>query len=393
MGTKDKNSGSGGFFRAVLFLMLSLVVMAAAILAYFKSRDMDLENMEFKEVFAGLVSGAEPTEKESEGIKIDFDLTNDTYLGTCREYVVIYSNGEIVGYDLKGKKEWKIQKEMYQPYAAGSGQFLVVADLNGKAVCVINGRQLVWEKDLESPALNAYVNKSGYVSVNTSAEGYSARVLVFDPYGVEIFRRNYAGRYVFASAVSPENREVLVNMVDTEGLKAQTGFEFTDLIGNFIAGINLDTDCILPCTGYIGQGCVAAAGPCVVACFDSNKKMMWRKEFPLVYGFTAVDGEVIATAVAERDARGTSVKVNAYLCSGKTAWSYDLDDKVTGMDSYEEIVAVNTGREVLFIRNGKLFDRYSCMCDIIGISVINRRRAAVITRKGIMIHHINSGLR
>lgn len=392
MGTKDKHSGSGGFLRAVLFLVLSLVVIAAAVLAYIKSRDMDLENMEFKEVFGGLFSGTEPIEEESDEVSIDFDVTNDTYLGTCREYVVIYRNGEIAGYDLSGRKEWKIQKEMYQPYAQGSGQYLVVADLNGKAVCAVKGRQLLWEKDLESSALNAYINKSGYVSINTSAKGYSARVLVFDPYGVEIFRRNYAGRYVLASAVSPEKREVLINMVDTEGVKAQTVMEFTDLMGNFIAGINPDTDCILPCARYVGQGCLALAGPCAVAAFDVNKKMMWRKEFPLVYGFTAVDGELIAAAVAERDTRGTNVRINVYLCSGKTVWSYDLDDRVAGMDSYEEIIAVNTGREVLFIRDGKLFDRYSCMCDIIGISIINRKKAAVITRKGIMIHDINSGL-
>lgn len=378
--------------RVVAFAVLSMIVLGSAFLAYVKSRGIDLESIGFKQTLNMLFTINADADVSGKAETIEFDIKNDKWLGTSREYIVIYRNDRIIGLDESGSRKWEYPMEMYNPCADYAGNFIAVADFGGKAVCLIKDKRLVWEDKLDKEIVNVTVNSDGYVAVaTTETEGHKAKVVVYDPAGVEIFSRKIADRYVVSSKVSPGNDEVVINTLDANGPVAETGIEFTTILGKHIAGVKPGADCIFPYMAFLGEDHIAVAGVTAIVCYDKNRNISWSMKYPAVYSISAINKQLAAVVMEKVPGTKAEIVVKGYLPNGDTAWTFKPGDRVLNIRSYDEILGINTGREVLFLNNGKVFDSFASMSDIIDISFLNKTKAVLITRENIKIYHLQTG--
>jgi hypothetical protein len=391
--TEDKPSNRKiGFMRVVAFAVLSIIVLGSAFLAYVKSRGINLESVGLKQTLNMLFTINADAGVSGKAETIAFDIKNDKWLGTCREYIVIYRNDKIIGLDGSGGKKWEYPMEMYNPCADYAGSFIAVADFGGKTVCLIKDKRLVWEDKLDKEIVNVTVNSDGYVAVaTTETEGHKARVVVYDPAGVEIFSRKIADRYVVSSEVSPDNDEVVINTLDANGPVAETGIEFTTILGKHIAGVKPGTDCIFPYMAFLGEDWLVAAGATAIVCYDENRNISWSMKYPVVYSISVINKQLAAVVMDKAPGTKAEVVVRGYSPNGDTIWTFKPGDRVINIRSYDEILGVNTGREVLFLNNGKVFDSFASMSDIIDISFLNKTKAVLVTRENIKIYHLQAG--
>ncbi|HHW47871.1 MAG TPA: hypothetical protein GXX14_04525, partial [Clostridiaceae bacterium] len=106
-------------------------------------------------------------------------------------------------------------------------------------------------------------------------------------------------------------------------------------------------------------------------------------------------GKYIVLAVAGNSQLGilgrNDVEVQIVNTRGQPVSAYSIEDEVKNIACYEEIIAVNTGREVHFIdTGGELVKRLAFKSDILNVYFFNKTRALVVTKNSTAIVKINS---
>ena len=205
----------------------------------------------------------------------------------------------------------------------------------------------------------------------------------FDPGGTEMFCRYIADSYMLAAKMSPSGKQFILNAVDISGISAYSYLEFFDNFEKPFAGLKQDE--IMASVHYLKDGSVFAAGPSKVKYFDKEGKEKWAKEYQEIYSSGTCSGKYIVLAVADSGKTGvltrSDVEVQVINTHGQQVSAYSVKDEVKNIACYEDIIAVNAGREVHFIdSDGELVRRLAFKSDVISVHFFNKINALVVTK-------------
>lgn len=386
--TKVDTAREGGIFKVLIFLILFVVISLTAYTAYLRSTntgEIDIRES-VSSMLSGLLTGQGDT--YNAGTK----LSSIDYVAKERPSFAVYNNmiikcnvNGISAMNRNGNEQWSVSAIINKPVAKTGGQNVIVADIGGRQVFVVDDKGLKWEKSMEGDIINADINREGYVTVVHKREGYKGVVKVFTPGGKEIFERAIADSYVFYGNVMPSGETVIIQGIDASGIEAASHFEFTDLRGNPFAAIIPSEKRVYPFVFAFENDSFVLLDDTTIVYFDKNRNKMWENEYQKIYGAGIMNGEYIIAAVKDRQTEGVC-DVVVMNKSGTVTSRYPLDEKVYGIDTYDDIAAVNTGREVYFINSrGNLFLTYSSISDITEVLFFNRNEAALVTNSNIEI--------
>ncbi|MDP4092376.1 MAG: DUF5711 family protein [Bacillota bacterium] len=392
MNLPEKNTSKGQASKKInilFFVILCLVIAGITFFAYARSQNIDIGSINILDIFrSGFSQKEDVSGKETSEFQYDtkshpvFSLSNDTIIECTKD--------SVKGLGKKGDELWSIPISMSNPMLKVSDYGILVADVGGKDVSVISGRNVKWEKTLNDNIINADINDQGYVTVVHEAKGYKGAVTAYNPQGGEIFTRFINETHVLSSKVSPSGNQVVISSVDTSGISTDMNFEITDKLGKPIKKM-VKKDSMLPYLTYMGNNNIIAAGDSHIVAYDKNGSEKWDLNFNdgSVYNVAVAQGKYIVAAVTGGDKSGillndTGIKI--INSDGKQAAEYKLNSEVKNIRAYSSMTAVNTGRDVYFITtSGKLAGTYTSQNEITGVQFFSKNEVMIITKVGIDI--------
>ena len=370
-----------GTTRFIIFFVLFLIVILLAGMAYLNSKGIDLGAVSLAQAFSEIFT-RNPVVKAGSANTVPYDNKKELLLGASLDTIIIYSGDAIVGIDKQGKEKWKAAANYIDPFGVTSDTYAVVADLNGKKLKVFKGKSKVWELETKNYITNVSINQNGYTAVASGSETAKSAIAIYDPNGTEIFTKTYAKRYVLNAQIKPDNREVLVSLVDVSGIRAFSGFEVMDIFGELKAAIMPLKQDFYPYSHFFGENAIVMAGDESIALYNRDGSERWAADFRKVHSTAFLPDGYLAAAVSKKSSTKTHLEI--WDAEGHRFTSDEFGDGIVNIRCFEDIIAVNTGREVVFMNaECEQLGSYSPTADIIDIYFLNRREIAVITRNSI----------
>lgn len=376
----------------IMFLLLFLVVVGSAFFVYLKSQNIDIKTFNIKELITNRISTNGPKASEKKPVEIKYDSKEHTVFGAYKDYIVKCTKNKIQGLNKNGEEQWSIPVSLNEPAIKLSGKDMLVADIGGRDIYVINGKDIKWSNKIDNNIINADISESGYVTVVKEEKRTRGAVTVYNLQGNEYFTKGIGESFIYMAKVSPSGKQVFISSIDSSGIKANTILEITDILGKSIAANKISQEGIIyPSFWYLNNDSMIAVSDDMLVCFDKTGKESWntKKEFPniKIYSSKVSLGKYPVFAFGAANSNVTDVKI--LNTSGAPVSQYQIEGAVFNIETYSDTIAINTGREVHFINTkGKLLGKYSSKSDIIGVNFFNKMEAEIITKNSLVVTSI-----
>ena len=143
---EPKDNNKKRVFKIITFSGLIISVIVISFLVYTKSRGLDIENMDVKSIFAQIFT----IEKSPGGILWErtYNFEDEHILGISKDMLLKYKDSSIVGINRNGENELNLKASLNNPITSFSGNRFAVGDKEGHSIYVLNGKKVVWKKEL-----------------------------------------------------------------------------------------------------------------------------------------------------------------------------------------------------------------------------------------------------
>lgn len=156
---------------------------------------------------------------------IEIDSSKVVGINAYDRYICILHGNKLELYNRFGNNEGNIDLDISMPIFESKGNYLAVGEKNGQRLYFINGKNLVWQKEIEGKINSINVNKNGYVSVTILGTSYKTVVKTYDKDGNELFTKYIASASVVATDISNDNKYLAIAEVNFSGIVVQSTIE------------------------------------------------------------------------------------------------------------------------------------------------------------------------
>src|SRR5690349_20959988 len=124
---------------AAITLLLFLVVFSVAFYAYLKSQNVNIDSINLKQIITGGIKNNQ-VRTVREAYEIPYDIKERPVFGVYKDNIVKCSVDGIKLFDKKGTEVWTEGVSLNKPVVKTNGTDLLVADIGGMDIYVINGQ-------------------------------------------------------------------------------------------------------------------------------------------------------------------------------------------------------------------------------------------------------------
>lgn len=380
-----KSESDGRVAGIITALLLFLCVISVAFYTYQKSLNPSVSPKDLLQFFQG--AGNNVAEEAQVQYNFEFDSREKPTFSVYKEYIVKCSNGGIWFLDKKGEVVWTESIAFNSPVIKVNGSQLLVADIGAGEICVLNDSfSIRWRDKLDATILNADISEDGYVTVITSSKRDNNEIRVYDPHGVELFRKIIANDFAVSACIAPSEKMLAVSGISTGAAGAFSSYKFYDLKGRELAGQTYEASGeLLPLFWYNNDDSLFAVGDRAVTSLDNMGKMIWEKQYKSIAGAAPTGSKRLAVA-SENDA---GAQLGLYSVTGQEISSCSLQGKPAGLTAVRGSIAVNTYDTVYFYNDKcKNISKYSAGSHIQQVYFFDRQQAAVITDNTVTVINI-----
>jgi len=382
----QKESGTEGHAGSIVAaLMLFLCVAAVAFFTWQKSLDPSAGPEDLLKLFQASETG-EIKEAQTQYI-YEFDAREKPKFIVYKDYIVKCGGSGIWFIDKTGEVIRSEGLIYNNPIIKTNGSQVLVADQGTGDLAVLNSGSVQWREKIDESILNADISEDGYVSVITTAKRDNNEVRVFEPHGVELFRKVIASDFAVSANISPSEESFILSAISTGAVGAYSVYKFYDMKGENLAELSFQSSAeLLPIFSYNNNGSIFAVGDRSVASIDPSGTVIWEKQFLSIAGASpAGNGQL---AVAAESEEGPVMKI--YKTDGQELASCELRTKPEGLSAIRGVVCVNTSDTAYFYSSkGRIISKYSTGSPIRQVCFFDKNQAAVVTDRQVAVVNIN----
>lgn len=381
MENASRREGPGNRVKIIAFLVLLVIIIGTAGVAYLISQDVDLKSISLKDLLERNILSRD-TKYEFSSTEFEYDA--NTVFSTYKGYIVKCSRDSLIYLDSNGNEQWSFQLSLKNPVIKTAGSYLLAADYGTKSIMVFSGKELAWEKELDNNIINADINVKGYVSVVHGEERSRGAVSVYNRQGMKCFTMGKAENFVMSSEVSPSGKNTFINSVDTSGISTNTVLEFTDIRGNILEDKVKKENTIFSSVCYMGNDDLFAVGDSMFMMLDKSFKEKFKQDVNgKIFSSCIADGKYAVVAANPEEATGIfesgSAGIWIYNSRGERVSEYNVKGEVKNLASFQDIIAVNSGNKFRIIDlDARLLAEYSPKGDIKEAFFINRHEVLAV---------------
>lgn len=287
------------------------------------------------------------------------------YLKTCctNSNFVVIENDTIKGYtdNLKEKFEQTISIKDIVYYA--SEEYLIISEKDGSSIICINGDEISWKSSINNAnVLAVYINKNGYSAVIYSQSGYKTLIKVFSSTGEELFTNYLASTYAIDVAISNDNKKLAIAEVDTEGINVKSRIKLVDIkeaTQSSVKKYELENDEVITDIDYNQNNELIIMTNKAIKVFDSEiKTVVTFEENNILFANINTQKNAVTIEVKTESLFNASYQLCIYDTNSlKETKTYELADIPTEVICNKNIIAVNTGEEIIFLNSSGHFQK------------------------------------
>lgn len=156
---------------------------------------------------------------KTEAVKLNFQTGVEYDMVNYGNEILLVNNEGIYAIDKSGREAWSIVSATTSPYVYTSGNYIMLADINGKSVKTFQKEKTIAQIKTENEILCAKMNKNGSIAVATDELGYKGMVILFDKDGTEKFRWHSGTGYIGDIDISSKGKLAVAQlMTDKEAI-------------------------------------------------------------------------------------------------------------------------------------------------------------------------------
>lgn len=208
----EKKTNKRKIVKIVIFIFLAGLITLGVVL-YKKNENV-------REVLDKYLFRKEAFENNLPTIEIDSSKISGMY--AYGRYISILQGNKLNLYNGFGKEETSIDMEISTPIFESNENYLAVAEKNGSKLYLVNGKNMVWQKDIEGKISTISVNSNGYIAITILGTSYKTVIKTFDSNGNELFTTYLASTNVVDTEISNDNKYLAIAEVNFSGIVVQS---------------------------------------------------------------------------------------------------------------------------------------------------------------------------
>ena len=389
--------------RIIIVVIAGLLIIA---LAFVMINFKDLKNKGVAGFFADIFNPS--AEKVLTAVTVDSESQEALAYEAHKNTIVYAGTQGVVGMNLSGEWLWdETSVSFLKPYIKSAGEYILVADLEGKYVLLFKNNVLVWKVEFPAGVISADINEKGYVAVAYNLENYDGAVAVIKPEanddgnGKILFTNKINGEYVLSAVLSPNSEQVAVSGMSIEGETITGKISFINVsTGEIFSSINTEGN-VFPAGTYTGKIDFMAVNANSLrlicrshtASSDGDRDTdLWEKysSYGDIYSFCVMNGQYIIVA-AGNDVQGvyssnTESRIVILDLAGNEVKTLKSSGTIKRVDSKGGIFAVSTDyhTDIYNSEFEKIYE-YDTISEISKIIIIDENNFAAVTKKDIHI--------
>ncbi len=273
--------------------------------------------------------------------------------------IVILKDNILKIYNQYGNEDFTLDISISNPIFKSDGDYLCIAEKEGKNIYVVYNKNILWKKNLENNIADIEINENGYVAVSLTGTIYKTIIQTYDKKGVELFTTFLSSTYVVDMELSQDNEYLAIAEANFSGIISQSNIKIISID----KAKNGEKE-------YIDYTYSAPNGDIIV-----NIKYQNKNELACVFDnhIEIIKNNVNSTATNFKDEDVLFVDVNNKIIkiikekgkpylqivnSSGTYKSYEIQEPKSIYVS-DDIIALNLGSEIFFYNNsGWLTKKY-----------------------------------
>ena len=357
---------------AIAVLILLLIISGVTLLMVYSM------NEEFRNFWDYSVLRKEVESTDVKSIALDKNSLRYTYSYDNR--LVVLEKKILKVYNKDGNEDLNFDINISNPIYDDYNRFLVMAEKNGGKVYLINDNNLAWQKDLEGNISQVYVNKNGYVGVVMSATGYKTVIVLYNPYGEELFRTYLRSTYCVDMEISNDNKYMAIAELDSSGTMLETSVKIISVENAktkpqeaFIATYNANSSNMVLNLKYSDDGRLIVMYDNSVSYASENMEEIVKISSEKTFVDIESPGKVVTIEKQSGGILNTKYILKILNTSNGKIIEYNLMEMPKELYVKDNVIAVNYGTDVEIIsaQSGWLIKKYVSRIDIRNILISN----------------------
>lgn len=207
-------------FTILLIFILIIITTIVLTCVYFY-------NVNFRKLCDEKIINKEVVQSKVKSITINKDENVQVF--AYDKYICILRKKTLEFYNRIGSKEGAIEIDITNAEFSAAGRYLAVCEKNGQKICLISGKEKMYENNIEGNITQISVNRNGYLSVVISNTSYKSVVDVFDRNGKEIFKTNLRTARVVDVSISQDSKYLAIAEVDLSGIIIKSSVQIVSM--------------------------------------------------------------------------------------------------------------------------------------------------------------------
>ena len=159
---------------------------------------------------------------ESNLPQIEIDSGRVSGMYSYNRFISIFEGNKLNLYNRYGNKEASLDIDAVNPIFESNENYLVIGEKLGQKLYFINGKNIVWQKEIEGKINSISINRNGYVAVTIAGTSYKTVIKTFDSNGDELFTTYLASTSVIDTEISNDNKYLAIAEANFSGIVVQS---------------------------------------------------------------------------------------------------------------------------------------------------------------------------
>lgn len=280
-------------------------------------------------------------------------------------------------YNKNGVEETSLNIKIVNPIVHTNGNFLVIAENGGQKAYLISNKTVVWEKDIEGNISNVYVNKNGYVGISVTGTTYKTIINLYNQDGNELFKTYRSNTYIMDFAISSDNKSLAFAEIDSSGAIVKSNIKVIDINtaikdseNAVIYQSDAYSDSLIINLDYTRSNVLACIYHDHIDIINNNSVTEISNFNNSNIIFADLNDRIIQIEKKTDSLFNTTYELQIINAETSETQYYTLEKEPTSVTVFDNIIAINFGREAIFINNNSwLIKHYTSYQEILEISV------------------------
>jgi len=268
---------------------------------------------------------------------------SDTHAYNCHSYensLLLVDTTRMLCVDKSGNVRWSIDFPTASPLIKVAGRYILIADSSGNHAALISRGNIIKSLELDGIIATTSLNKNGFFSISTNAEGYKSILTAYNPLGDLYYQWKTSENFIIDSHVSKNGKKIACSLLSTKngevvGIVSVIDADKAETIKEFQYDNAIFSD-----VEILSNGSLLAIGDTMTLAIPSSYNNVifidYRGKILQDYAYTSSGRLALAF---ENSRNATTLEV--YSKSLKMTGSTDVPFNISGME-------IARGRVVLF---------------------------------------------